>query len=94
MKTYRKKLTKIKDRLEKIYDGDNLDSDDIADELDEIMDSLDEVQDMHDNYSLDDFDENLFIKILKLRKEIIIAYDIFDPDIEMEQMGYYDEKDD
>lgn len=96
MASYRTKLTEIKDRLEEILDNDNLDIDenDLADELDEIMDSLDEVHDMFESNSLNAFDENLYKRILKLREQIVRTYDFFDPDIERERMGYYDDDED
>lgn len=70
----------------------------IDEELDEIMDSLYEVQIMSENYELDEFDENLYNKILRLRREIIELYDIFDPEIERERMDndyseYFDDDD-
>lgn len=62
------------------------------------MDSLYEVQIMSENNELDVFDENLYKKILRLRREIIYNYDIFDPEIERERMDndyaeYFDDDD-
>lgn len=61
------------------------------------MDSLDEVEVMFEGNSLDDFDENLYKKILSLRREIIEKYDFFDPEIERERIdedyaGYFDDE--
>lgn len=99
--SYRKKLTDIKVRLEELLEDDfetGCDELVIIDELDEIMDSLYEVQIMSENNELDVFDENLYKKILRLRREIIYNYDIFDPEIERERMDndyaeYFDDDD-
>lgn len=98
--SYRKKLTDIKNRLVEILEEEfemKVDESAIADELDNIMDSLDEVEVMFESNSLDDFDENLYKKILSLRREIIEKYDFFDPEIERERIdedyaGYFDDE--
>lgn len=95
---YRKKLTDIKNRLEEILEEDleeEIDGSAIADELDDIMDSLDEVEDMCESNLLDEFDENLYKRILRLRRKIIEKYGFFDPENERERMSgyYYDEGD-
>lgn len=98
MISYRNKLTEVKLRLKEILENDTLedeiDDSAIDDELDELMDSLEEVEDMYESHALNPFDENLYKQILRLKKEIILSYNLFDPEIERGRCGYYNEEDD
>ena len=82
----RKKLQEAKQRLEELlypeeYDI-NIDEVDVDEEVGAIFDSLDEISQLYESDELNPTDANIYRRIIDLKRDLAMAYDLFDIDLD------------